>query len=61
MLGGWVENGEYPADEDALKRIVTGISYFNAKRYFSGGIDDKDKAISSFKSMARDRYGMFDE
>lgn len=34
MLGGWVENGEYPADEDALKRIVTGISYFNAKRYF---------------------------
>lgn len=34
LIGGWVENGEYPADEKALKRIVTGISYHNAKRYF---------------------------
>jgi glucuronate isomerase len=34
MIGEWVENGEYPNDEDALKRIVEGISYTNAKRYF---------------------------
>ncbi len=34
LIGGWVENGEYPDDEEALKRIVTGISYYNAKRYF---------------------------
>ncbi len=34
MIGEWVENGEYPNDEEALKRIVTGISYYNAKRYF---------------------------
>ncbi|MCR5502114.1 MAG: glucuronate isomerase [Lachnospiraceae bacterium] len=34
MIGEWVENGEYPYDEKALKRIVTGISYYNAKRYF---------------------------
>ena len=34
MIGEWVENGEYPADEEALKRIVEGISYTNAKRYF---------------------------
>lgn len=34
LIGDWVENGEYPNDEEALKRIVTGISYFNAKRYF---------------------------
>ncbi len=34
LIGGWVENGEYPNDEEALKRIVTGISYYNAKRYF---------------------------
>ena len=34
LIGGWVENGEYPADEEALKQIVTGISYYNAKRYF---------------------------
>lgn len=34
LIGGWVEGGEYPADETALKRIVEGISYYNAKRYF---------------------------
>lgn len=34
LIGGWVENGEYPDDEKALKRIVTGISYYNARRYF---------------------------
>ena len=34
LIGGWVEAGEYPADEEALKTIVTGISYYNAKRYF---------------------------
>ncbi len=34
LIGGWVENGEYPNDEELLKRIVTGISYYNAKRYF---------------------------
>lgn len=34
LVGGWVESGEYPNDESALKRIVEGISYYNAKRYF---------------------------
>ena len=34
FIGKLVENGEYPADEDALKEIVQGISYNNAKRYF---------------------------
>ena len=34
MLGQWVEDGEYPADWDALKEIVTGICYQNAKDYF---------------------------
>ena len=34
LIGSWVENGEYPNDEAALRRIVEGISYFNAKRYF---------------------------
>ena len=34
LIGGWVENGEYPDDEKALKKIVEGISYRNAKRYF---------------------------
>ena len=34
MIGKWVENGEYPNDEAALKRIVEGISYTNARRYF---------------------------
>ena len=34
LLGGWVENGEYPADMKALKEIVEGISYNNAVKYF---------------------------
>ncbi len=34
MVGNWVENGEYPNIESSLKKIVEGISYCNAKRYF---------------------------
>ncbi len=34
LLGSWVENGEYPDDEKALKALVEGVSYGNAKRYF---------------------------
>ena len=34
LIGGWVENGEYPADMQSLKEIVEGISYYNAVRYF---------------------------
>lgn len=34
LIGSWVENGEYPEDENALKKIVEGISYYNTKRYF---------------------------
>ena len=33
-IGGWVENGEYPDDRKALKKIVEGISYNNAVKYF---------------------------
>jgi len=29
-----VENGEYPNNEASLKKIVEGISFLNAKRYF---------------------------
>ena len=34
LIGTWVENGEYPNNEAALKKIVEGISYYNAARYF---------------------------
>lgn len=34
LIGGWVENGEYPYDVEALKMIVEGISYNNANNYF---------------------------
>lgn len=37
LVGTWVENGEYPDDEESLKKIVEGVSYKNAVRYF--GID----------------------
>jgi len=34
LIGGWVENGEYPADYKTLEKIIKGISYKNAVRYF---------------------------
>ncbi len=34
LIGNWVENGEYPNYEPSLKKIVEGISYKNAVRYF---------------------------
>ena len=39
LLGTWVENGEYPADMDALKEIVRGICYENAVKYFGIDVD----------------------
>jgi len=35
LIGGWVENGEYPYAEDSLKKIVEGVSCRNAARYFN--------------------------
>ncbi|WP_294497961.1 glucuronate isomerase [uncultured Gemmiger sp.] len=34
VIGTWVENGQYPNDEKLLKKIVEGISFSNAARYF---------------------------
>ncbi|MBQ8769341.1 MAG: glucuronate isomerase [Oscillospiraceae bacterium] len=35
LIGTWVENGEYPNDDSQLQEIVSGICYYNAKRYFN--------------------------
>ena len=35
LIGGWAEDGEYPADYDTLTKIVQGIAYYNAKNYFN--------------------------
>ena len=34
LIGGWVENGMYPDDAEALENIIRGICYNNAKAYF---------------------------
>ena len=34
LVGNWVENGEYPNIDRSLKKIVQGVSYYNAARYF---------------------------
>ncbi len=34
LIGGWVENGEYPEDYEILGEIVKDISFNNAVRYF---------------------------
>lgn len=38
LIGGWVENGEYPNDERMLEKIIKGICYNNAIRYFGFGL-----------------------
>ena len=34
LIGGWVENGEYPADMETLGKMVQDISYNNTMAYF---------------------------
>lgn len=34
LLGGWIENGEAPADWDMIGEIVQDICFYNAKAYF---------------------------
>lgn len=34
LIGGWVEDGQYPTDYRVLKEIVQDISYYNAIKYF---------------------------
>ena len=33
LIGGWVENGEYPNDKEALETIIKDISFENVKNY----------------------------
>lgn len=40
LIGGWVDNGEYPDDEKALEAIIKGISYNNAVRYFGFDLEE---------------------
>ena len=35
LVGKWVAEGEYPEDYDTLGEIVSGVAYYNAKRYFN--------------------------
>ena len=41
LIGGWVENGEYPKDMKNLAKIVKGISYNYAVRYFGFDLETK--------------------
>ena len=40
IIGGWVENGEYPADMKALETIVKDICYNNSVRYFGFKLEE---------------------
>jgi glucuronate isomerase len=42
IIGTWVENGEYPADMTALKKIIEGISYNNTLRFFGFKLEDDE-------------------
>ena len=34
LIGSWVENGEYPNADASLRKIVEGVCFKNAQRYF---------------------------
>ena len=34
LIGDWVENGEYPDNDEYLEKIIKGICYYNARDYF---------------------------
>ena len=34
IIGTWAEDGEFPCDMETLGKIVSDISYYNAKEYF---------------------------
>ena len=34
LIGTWIEEGQYPNDEEALSAIIRGICYYNAREYF---------------------------
>ena len=36
-IGSWVENGEYPDDEEYLSKLVAGICHDNAEKFFNFG------------------------
>lgn len=40
LIGGWVENGEYPCDMPLLGRMVEDISYNNTAAYFGLTLED---------------------
>lgn len=40
MIGGWVENGEYPHDMELLGKLVEDISYYNTRNYFGFELED---------------------
>ena len=39
IIGEWVENGEYPYEEEILAEIIKGISFNNAVEYFGFDLD----------------------
>ena len=40
LIGGWVENGEYPDDEKVLEKLIRGICYNNAVEYFGFEVEE---------------------
>ena len=41
LIGQWVEDGEFPYDEDILSSMIKDISYNNAVRYFGFDLETK--------------------
>ena len=41
LIGSWADNGELPGDEASLRKLVSDVSYHNAKEYFGMELPDE--------------------
>ena len=56
LIGGWVENGEYPKDMKNLEKIVKGISYKDVYKRQGKGSSDAFWQLSEFFYIAFQRW-----
>jgi glucuronate isomerase len=55
LLGGWVENGEYPDDRETLAGIVRDISFRNAQKYFVSPVRSAGGMSEFFERIRQQR------
>ena len=59
LIGTWVENGEYPNNREYLEKIVSDISYANAKQHFGFAQKQSGSTMCTNKQRAASQYAAY--